>query len=277
MSGLPPPGIGQVAWSGAGVGVEHGDGAGVPVGHVQPGWRPGTGRARACRARWGSRAAPWWRRRRAPRARPGRGRRCRTPSRPGASLMSCGPIRVFRTGMSIIRSRRCVATSTTATRPANSQVNTAVRPSGVKSAWSTPRQSGTGQHVLHLPAVRVVEHQLAAALGHRDRRAAVRGEVQVVRVGDREARAGLAGARVERGERVAQVVAGVERGQVVGRDHVLQLAAQLVPPDHGERRRVDHPDVTRLGVRHVHQRAWPPGPARRASRRRRPRTRCAGR
>ena len=46
--------------------------------------------------------------------------------------------------MSIIRSSRCAATSTTATRPANSQVNTAVRPSGVKSAWSMPAQSGIG-------------------------------------------------------------------------------------------------------------------------------------
>ena len=48
--------------------------------------------------------------------------------------MSWGPIVVFRCGMSIIRRSRCAATSTTATRPANSQVNTAVRPSAVKSA-----------------------------------------------------------------------------------------------------------------------------------------------
>ena len=58
--------------------------------------------------------------------------------------MSCGPIVVFRCGMSTMRSSRCAATSTTATRPANSQVNTAVRPSGVKSAWSMPAQSGVG-------------------------------------------------------------------------------------------------------------------------------------
>ncbi len=32
--------------------------------------------------------------------------------------------------------------STTATRPANSQLNTAILPSGVKSPWSSPWQSG---------------------------------------------------------------------------------------------------------------------------------------
>ena len=59
--------------------------------------------------------------------------------------MSCGPMPVFRRGMSIILSRRWAATSTTATRPANSQVNTPMCPSGVKSAWSIPAQSGVGR------------------------------------------------------------------------------------------------------------------------------------
>ena len=56
--------------------------------------------------------------------------------------MSCGPIVVCRVGMSIMRRTRRATRSITATRPANSQVNTAVRPSGVKSAWSMPAQSG---------------------------------------------------------------------------------------------------------------------------------------
>ena len=58
--------------------------------------------------------------------------------------MSCGPIVVCRSGMSTVRSTFRAATSTTATRPSNSQVNTAVRPSGVKSAWSMPPHCGTG-------------------------------------------------------------------------------------------------------------------------------------
>ena len=58
---------------------------------------------------------------------------------------------------------------------------------------------------------------------------------------------------------------------------MLQLAAELVLADDGERGGVDHPHLARLRVRHVDQRlgrTWQPARARRRPRRR---TRCAGR
>ena len=116
------------------------------------------------------------------------------------------------------------------------------------------------QGVLHRPGVRVVEHQLAVCLGDRHRRAAVRGEVEVVRVGHRDRRPGRAGGRVEGGQPIPLVVAGVERAHVPRRHDVLQLArAQRVPGHHGERARVDHPHVAGPGVRDVDQRFRRPG------------------
>ena len=44
----------------------------------------------------------------------------------GATRRSCGPIVVFRVGMSIIRISWWVCPSTTATRPSNSQLNNAI-------------------------------------------------------------------------------------------------------------------------------------------------------
>ena len=63
-----------------------------------------------------------------------------------------------------------------------------------------------------------------------------------------------AGLRVDRGDRVADVVGRVERLHVVGRDDVLHLAARRELVDHLEGGRVDHPDLARAAVRHVDQR-----------------------
>ena len=51
---------------------------------------------------------------------------------------------VCRTGMGMTRSSWWEATSTTAMAPANSQLNTAVRPSAEKSPWSMPAHAGAG-------------------------------------------------------------------------------------------------------------------------------------
>ena len=115
-------------------------------------------------------------------------------------------------------------------------------------------------------------------LGDRDRRAAVRGEVHVVRVDHRDRCPGRAGLRVDRGDRVPDVVGGVERLHVPRRDDVLHLAApDRERVDHLERARVDHPDVAGLRVRHVDQRLRRARRAATASRRRPRRRRCAGR
>ena len=99
--------------------------------------------------------------------------------------MSCGPMWVWRVGMSIIRSSVREATSTTATRPANSQVKTAVRAVGGEVGVVDAAAVGHLEPALLLPGVPVVEDEGLARLGDRHRRAAVGQEVHVVRVDDR--------------------------------------------------------------------------------------------
>ena len=177
----------------------------------------------------------------------------------------------------MIRSSVREATSTTATRPANSQVKTAVRPSAVKSAWSMPPQSGIGSCPCSCPGVRVVEDEGLARLGDGDRRAAVGPEVHVVRVDDRDAVTVRAGPRVDRRDRVPDVVGRVEHLHVVGGDDVLDLLARRELVDLLERGRVDDPDLAGPAVRHVDQRPRR-RPRRGSASRRRPRsTRWPGR
>ncbi len=110
-----------------------------------------------------------------------------------------------------------------------------------------------------LPRPRVVPHQHPQPLGDRDGEGPVRGEVQVVRVHHGDLGARLARRRIERQHGVAPVVGGIQRAQVIGGHHVLQLGARRVSGDDLEAARVDHPHVTGLAVRHVHQLLGPLG------------------
>ena len=120
--------------------------------------------------------------------------------------------------------------------------------------WSTPVH-GTASEWWSWKRVRVAEVEPVQPLGDDDRVAAVGREVHVVRVVDRDRRAGLARARVDRREAVAGVVRDVERLQVPGRDDVLGQAADREVLDDLVGVRVDHVDRVALAVRDVDQRA----------------------
>ena len=119
----------------------------------------------------------------------------------------------------------------------------------------------------------VAEVEAREPLGDDDRVAAVRGEVHVVRVVDRDRAARAAGSRVDRSQAVADVVGDVERSQVPRRDDVLGQQPDREVLDDLERARVDHVDGVALGVRDVDEWARKPRRAPSGDRRRRPRRR----
>src|ERR1700733_10064119 len=94
--------------------------------------------------------------------------------------------------------------------------------------------------VLQGEGARVAEVQVLAGLGYHAGVASVGGEVQVVRVVHRDVPASrTAGAGVDRGEAVAQVVGHVQGAHVVGRNDVLRIEPGLVAPQHPVGSRVD--------------------------------------
>ena len=108
---------------------------------------------------------------------------------------------------------------------------------------------------MHQPhRVRVAEIEALQPLGHDDRVPAIGGEVQVVRVLDRNRAPGTGGARVDRREAVAEVVVHVQRPQVVRRRDVLGKRADRELRDDFQRPLADHVDGVAQAVRHVHER-----------------------
>src|SRR5439155_18890299 len=81
---------------------------------------------------------------------------------------------------------------------------------------------------------------------------AVRREVEVVGVDDRDRWAGLAGPRVDGGQGVAEVAVDVEGLHVGGGYHVLRPPRDREAPEDLVGGRVDHLDGVRLADGHVH-------------------------
>ena len=98
-----------------------------------------------------------------------------------------------------------------------------------------------GQRLLERERVRVAEGERVPRLLDDDRAAAVRGEVHVVWVRDRDVGAGAAaGVRVDRGQAVADVVGRVERAQVPRGHDVLDDRSRAEVADDPEGPGVDH-------------------------------------
>jgi hypothetical protein len=137
-------------------------------------------------------------------------------------------------------------------------VKKAWRPSIEKSAWLMPPQCGASIWYWMRHRVRVAEVEAVARLGDDDGGLAVRREVQVVRIVDRDRLARLAGARVDRRQAAVVaalgVVGGPERAQVPGRHDVLRAATDLEGIDDLQRRRIDHRHRVASQVRHVYAR-----------------------
>ena len=115
-------------------------------------------------------------------------------------------------------------------------------------------RAGNVERVMELERVRVAEVETVQPFGHDDRVAPVRREVHVVRIVDRNRPPRLAGARIDRRQRVALVVRDVERLQVPRRDDMLREDAHAEVLDDLERPLVDHVDRVAVAVRHVDQR-----------------------
>ena len=109
--------------------------------------------------------------------------------------------------------------------------------------------------VLQLHGLRIAEVQPLHGFGDDDRGLAVRREIHVVGIVDRDRLAGLARPGVDGREaallRVLGVVRHPQRAQVPRRDDVLRIEAHLELVDDLERGGIDHPDVVGLQVRHV--------------------------
>ena len=120
--------------------------------------------------------------------------------------------------------------------------------------WSTPRQTGTDSVCTSAIVPGPAEVQALQALGDDDGKAPIGGEVEVVRVLDRDRAARPAGPRVDRGERVAQVVVDVERLEVPGRRDVLGQRAGRELRDDLHRALADHRDRVAHAVGDVDQR-----------------------
>ena len=131
---------------------------------------------------------------------------------------------VFRCGMSTIRISWWVCMSMTATRPANSQLNTAILPSGVKSPWSMPVQSGyctrstscqvTGSYQIRLRSASATEIAYLPSGVKYMLYGSATGIVSP----------GLPGDRVDPADHVADIVGRVQRG------HVVATARRAAPP-----------------------------------------------
>ena len=257
MSGLPPPGIAPLGQRRAGVGIEHTDAALVPVRDVE--LRRVAREVEPVRTHTGGDLPDDLRR--------------GPVEHPHTVLVAVGDVEHRAVGrqLDVLRTHRRVPVRHVdhAQQPVRGDVDHGDPAGELTGEHRRPpvrsevgvvdaRAVRSGQRVLHRPRVRVVEHQLAVRLRDGHSRAPVRGEVQVVRVRHRDRRPGGTGGRIEGGQLVAEVVAGVERAHVPRRDHVLQLPAERVAGHHGERGRVDHPDVVGLRVRDVDQRPGRP-------------------
>ena len=102
-----------------------------------------------------------------------------------------------------------------------------------------------------LQRVRVAEVEALQALGDDDRAAAVRREVEVVRIGDGPRAATTSGSRIDRRQRVALVAVDPERVQVPRRRDVLWLGRNAEAADDLERLRIDLVDRVALRLRDV--------------------------
>ena len=102
--------------------------------------------------------------------------------------------------------------------------------------------------------LRVTELQAAEALGDDDRVASIRGEVEVVGIGDAYCRTRPARARVDRGEAVARIVGDVEGLQVPRWHDVLGLQPDPEALDDPVGARTDHVDRVTEAVWHIHER-----------------------
>ena len=109
-----------------------------------------------------------------------------------------------------------------------------------------------GVHELH--RVRVAKVEPLQALSDDDREPAIRGEVQVVGILDRNRAARAPGPRVDRGQAVAEVVIDIQRLEVPGRGDVLGQRAGGELPDHLERPLADDVDRVAHRVGHVDER-----------------------
>ena len=101
----------------------------------------------------------------------------------------------------------------------------------------------------------VAEVKPLERFGDDDCRFAVRREIHVVRIVDRDRLAGFAGARIDRREaadlRILGIVGDPQRAHVPRRHHVLRVEAHAELVDHRQRVLVDDIDVVRLQVGHV--------------------------
>ena len=111
---------------------------------------------------------------------------------------------------------------------------------------------------MQLERVRVAEVQPVQPFGDDDRVAAVRREIHVVRIVDGDRASGLAIARIDRGERVAEIVRHVQRFQVPRGDDVLRQRTDRKMLDDPERSLVDHVHGVAVAVRNVDVRACTP-------------------
>ena len=171
--------------------------------------------------------------------------------------------------------RWVASASTTISCPLNSQLATSVVRSALKSAWLIPStRQGQGADERHRG--RVPNDDRLEPFGHHQGVPSVRGEVQVVRVGDRDRGLRLTGRRVDGGHRVTGVAVDPQRAQVVGRHHMLRGAADPEPGHHCVGGGVDDLHGARHLARHVNQ---VPGGQRRAGQVVRPgmRIRCGRR
>ena len=114
--------------------------------------------------------------------------------------------------------------------------------------------SGDGERVLEGHGVRVAEVQAPERFGDDDGVAPVGGEVQVVGVPDGDRSSRPSGARVDRGEAIADVVVDVERLEVIGRRDVLRHGAGREVLDHLHRALADDVDGVAHRVRDVDER-----------------------
>src|SRR6478672_10029896 len=143
---------------------------------------------------------------------------------------------VSRCGMSTIRISWWDCMSTTATRPASSQLNTATLPSGVKSPWSSPWQSGY--------CTRSTSCQVTGSYQIRLRRSSAT-EIAYLPSGVKYMLYGSAtGSRCRhhRSRRARSCHATAR---------LLHVLADRELVDHLEGQLIDHPHVPGLGVRHI--------------------------
>ena len=112
-------------------------------------------------------------------------------------------------------------------------------------------RAGDGERMVQPHGLGVAEVEALQALGDDDGVAAVRCEVEVVRVGHRHGMSGLPGPWIDRRQAVALIVVHPERLQVVGGHHVLGVCADRELIDDPVGARVDHADGVALAVGNV--------------------------